>query len=226
MVDALRLNGHDVVEAVDGLAGLDAAIGTGVDLVLLDLMLPGRDGLEVLAHIRQRISERPVIILTARGGEDDRVRGLDMGADDYVVKPFSARELLARVDAVLRRCYPHPPERLCQVRLAHGSLDFDRRELRWTDGTRLDLSETEAELLRYLFTHPDRAVSREELLSRVWGIQADNLETRTVDMHIARLRAKLRHPEGNGETELIVTVRGIGYMVTASSWTATEEAVS
>jgi DNA-binding response OmpR family regulator len=211
--DSLRLSGYEVTEAPDGAAGLREAAADGVDLVLLDIMLPKRDGLEVLAELRRTNPTRPVILLTARGSEDDRVRGLKMGADDYVVKPFSAKELIARVEAVLRRTMkPTPEVRL--VRVGKGTIDLHRREVRWHCGTRSDLSETEAALLRYLVCNRERAVSREELLSRVWGIGTAGLETRAVDMHVARLRAKLKDPDApdDDQIEVIVTVRAHGYM--------------
>src|SRR5947209_3855036 len=194
--DALRLSGYEVMEAGDGANGLREGASDGVDLVLLDLLLPRKDGLEVLSELRRTCPTRPVIILTARGTEEDRVRGLKMGADDYVVKPFSAKELIARVEAVLRRTMkPTPDVRL--VKIGSGTIDLHRREIRWTNGERSDLSETEAALLKDLVSNKERAVSREELLSRVWGIGTAGLETRAVDMHIARLRAKLKDPDGD-----------------------------
>jgi DNA-binding response OmpR family regulator len=210
--DALRLSGYEVTEAADGSVGLREAAAAGVDLVLLDLLLPKRDGLDVLADLRRTCPTRPVIILTARGTEDDRVRGLKMGADDYVVKPFSAKELLARVEAVLRRTLKPVPE-VRTVKVGKGTIDLQRREVRWACGTRNDLSETEAALLKYLVCNKERAVSREELLARVWGIGSAGLETRAVDMHVARLRAKLKDPAaGDDQLEAIVTVRAHGYM--------------
>ncbi len=210
--DALRLTGYDVTEAADGAAGLKEAASGGIDLVLLDLLLPRKDGLEVLAELRKVCPTRPVIILTARGSEDDRVRGLKMGADDYVVKPFSARELLARVEAVLRRTLK-PPAEVTAVTVGRGTIDLARREVRWSDAERVDLSETEVALLKYLVENRDRAVSREELLGRVWGIGTAGLETRAVDMHVARLRAKLKDPAGgDDQPDAIVTVRAHGYM--------------
>lgn len=212
--DALRLSGYDVQEAADGAAGLTEASSAGVDLVLLDLLLPKRNGLEVLSELRKSWPNRPVIILTARGTEDDRVRGLKMGADDYVVKPFSAKELIARVEAVLRRTLK-PTVEIRTVLLGRGKIDLQRREVRWSEAERSDLSETETALLSYLVCNRERAVSREELLSRVWGIGTAGLETRAVDMHIARLRAKLRDPDCEVEEEgkeAIVTVRAHGYM--------------
>src|ERR1700687_469551 len=146
VVDALRAAGYDTAEAADGVRGLEEALKHGVELVLLDLLLPRRDGLQVLAEVRKVRPTLPVIILTARGTEDDRVRGLKMGADDYVVKPFSARELLARVEAVLRRSVDRPPEGR-GGRPGLALIDFDRREVRWSDRERAELSETESTLL-------------------------------------------------------------------------------
>ena len=211
VVDALKLSGYDVAEAADGNTGLQEASTGGVDLVLLDLLLPKRDGLSVLAELRRVCPTRPVIILTARGGEDDRVRGLKMGADDYVVKPFSARELLARVEAVLRRT-TKPPEAVNAVKLGRGRIDLHRREIRWSAASRSEMSETETALFRYLVLNRERAVSRDELLTKVWGIGTAGLETRAVDMHVARLRAKLKDPDEVDGPEAIVTVRSHGYM--------------
>lgn len=209
--DALRIAGYEVTEASDGVVGQTAAMQPDVDLVLLDILMPRKDGLSVLAELRKQFPSRPVILLTARGTEDDRVKGLKLGADDYVVKPFSARELLARVEAILRRSAPKPPD-VCRVQLGKGTIDLPRREVRWPGGNRLELSETETALLSYLVNHRSRAVTREELLERVWGIAPDGLETRTVDMHVARLRAKLKDPTGKETAEAIVTVRSRGYM--------------
>jgi DNA-binding response OmpR family regulator len=211
VVDALRACGYAVTEAADGARGLEEAVRLRVDLVLLDLLLPRRDGLEVLQELRKVRPTLPVIILTARGGEDDRVRGLKMGADDYVVKPFSARELLARVEAVLRRSVDRPVE-VAAARLGAAIIDFERREVRWPGRERTELSETEATLLRYLVANHKRAVSREELLTRLWGIGPQGVETRTIDMHIVRLRTKLRDPSGRRTPEAILTVRAQGYM--------------
>ncbi|MFO0930606.1 MAG: response regulator transcription factor [Gemmataceae bacterium] len=209
--DALRAVGYEVGEAADGPRGLAEASRPDADLVLLDLMLPRMDGLEVLRQLRQVRPAVPVIILTARGTEDDRVRGLQMGADDYVVKPFSARELLARVAAVLRRTGTQPAEAR-QARLGHAVLDLDRREVCWAIGQRTELSETECGILAILLANRKRAVAREEILARVWGIEPIGIETRTIDMHVARLRTKLRDPSGRDTPEAILTVRAHGYM--------------
>src|SRR5207244_520137 len=142
VVDALRVSGYSVTEAPDGPRGLTEAGKAGVQLVLLDVLLPRLDGLEVLRELRKTRPTLPVIMLTARGSEDDRVRGLRMGADDYVVKPFSAKELIARVEAILRRTMKAVPE-VRLVSVGSGTIDLHRREVRWTDGSRADLSETE-----------------------------------------------------------------------------------
>src|SRR5216684_3191416 len=164
VVDALRASGYETADVADCDRGLQEAIRVGVDLVLLDLLLPRRNGLDVLAEIRKVRPTLPVIILTARGTEDDRVRGLKMGADDYVVKPFSARELLARVEAVLRRTTDKPTD-LTTAKLGRAKIDLGRREVRWSAQERAELSETEVALLSFLLAHRQRAVSRDELLT-------------------------------------------------------------
>jgi two-component system, OmpR family, response regulator RpaB len=211
VVDALRASGYETADAADGDRGLQEAIRLGVDLVLLDLLLPRRAGLDVLTELRKVRPTLPVIILTARGTEDDRVRGLKMGADDYVVKPFSARELLARVEAVLRRSTDRPTD-VTVAKLGRAKIDLGRREVRWSAQERAELSETEVALLSFLLAHRQRAVSRDELLTRLWGIEPRGLETRTIDMHIARLRTKLRDPAADESPEAILTVRSLGYM--------------
>lgn len=210
VVDTLKFAGYDPVEAADGESGLNAARRSDVHLVLLDLQLPKMDGMDVLIHLRRSHPTLPVIILTARGSEEDRVRGLKLGADDYVVKPFSAKELLARVEAVLRRSpdRPHPVQTIA----SNGrTIDLERGEVRFADGETIALSEMESQILRYLATNPGRTVTREELLARVWGINDRSLETRAVDMHITRLRNKLAGGEAPGDVEWIATVRGRGY---------------
>jgi DNA-binding response OmpR family regulator len=211
VVDTLRLSGYDVAEAADGAAGLEVAGRPGVRLVLLDLLLPKLDGLEVLARLRKVRPTLPIIILTARGSEDDRVRGLKNGADDYVVKPFSAKELLARVEAVLRRSSDQAPD-IAGAKLGRAAIDFRRREVKWSEKDRTELSETETSILLFLLENRTRSVSREEILARLWGLNPNGLETRTIDMHVARLRSKLRDPSGKSSPEAIVTVRACGYM--------------
>jgi DNA-binding response OmpR family regulator len=210
VVDALAFAGFQAIEAGEGIAGRAAALEAPIDVLLLDLVLPGRDGLDILRDVRAARSTLPVIILTARGSEDDRVEGLRLGADDYMIKPFSVRELLARIEAVLRRS----PERATSVRRLQfdgGFADLERREICFADGSRSALSEREHQLLLYLGVHAPRAISREEILTRVWGIDAAGLSTRTIDMHVARLREKLR--DDSDAPRVLVTVRGQGYML-------------
>ena len=212
LVDALTFAGYDVREAADGPTGLQGALG-GVDLVLLDVVLPGMNGFDILDEVRVARPGLPVIMLTARGSEDDRVRGLKGGADDYVVKPFSAKELIARVEAVLRRT-PERPRTLGTIQLNGRTLDFERREVRFSDGARVELSEKETELLHYLASNPGRAIGRDELLSRVWGLDPRGIQTRTVDMHVVRLRERLK--DDPTSPKVVVTVRGKGYMLAMS----------
>lgn len=214
IVDSLEFAGYTVIEAGCGDEGLEQAIRSDYDLLLLDLVLPGKGGLQILRELRIARPTVPVIILSARGEENDRVQGLRMGADDYVVKPFSVKELLARVEAVLRRT-PERPSDLDQASFAGGIADFARRELSFVDGSRTELSEREVDLLRYLVINAGRAVDRDELLSNVWRISPRGASTRTIDMHIARLREKLR--DDAAQPEIVMTVRGKGYMFTNSA---------
>jgi len=209
IVDALQFNHYQVYEAKTGDSGLEMAVRSDCELVLLDLILPGKSGLEILKEIRVTRPTLPVIILTAKGGEDDRVSGLQLGADDYIVKPFSLKELLARIEAVLRRS-PERPTDVRTITLPNGSADLERREVRFKDGQRRELSERELELLRYLAANPGRAISRDEILSRVWRIAPGGMETRTIDMHVVRLREKLR--DDSDKPRILLTIRGKGYM--------------
>ncbi len=210
IVDSLKAGGYVVWQAERADLGISMSLEKPCDLVLLDLVLPGGDGLDVLAEIRKEKPTLPVIVLTARGEEYDRVRGLRLGADDYVVKPFSVDELLARVEAVLRRS-PARSALHAELVLPAGELDWNSRELRRRDGTIEVLSEREAKLLDYLARHPGRVIDRDELLRGVWQIDAKGVTTRTVDMHVARLREKLRPACDNAE--VIKTVRGQGYLM-------------
>jgi DNA-binding response OmpR family regulator len=211
--DVVTGAGYEPVAAADGPAGLDAARRPDVRLVLLDLMLPQLDGMDLLAKLRQTHPTLPVIIITARGTEDDRVDGLRSGADDYIVKPFSAKELMARVEAVLRRSPERPPV-IARIVAGKASVDLQRREITRPGSELVTLSETESEILSHLAENSGRAISREEILTRVWGLSGGGIETRTIDMHIARLRAKLAG-DGDGESgeQHIATVRGKGYML-------------
>jgi DNA-binding response OmpR family regulator len=212
IIDALDYAGYDTVAAPDGHKGLALAKDAECDLILLDLVLPGPDGLAILKAVRAERPTLPVIILTARGEEADRVKGLRLGADDYVIKPFSVKELLARVEAVLRRS-PERPEEVAKIEVPGGVADLARREVRFRDGKREDLSCREVQLLRYLAANAGRAISRDEILTRVWRLDPRGIETRTIDMHVARLREKLR--DDGEEPAVILTVRGSGYMFAA-----------
>lgn len=210
LCDALKFHGHTVRDAADGRAGLDAALATDIDLVILDILMPRVDGLTVLRELRQIKPALPIIMLTAKGEELDRVRGLRDGADDYVVKPFSLPELIARVDAVLRRSAERsgPVKRIA---IAGRTIDFLRREITLPDGARVVLSEQESKLLAYLAANRGRAIARDELLSRVWGLDPRGVHTRTVDMAVARVREALR--DDPTDPSVIVTVRIKGYML-------------
>ena len=209
VLDALEFEGYATLSAARGDEGLSTAVRAEIDLVLLDLVMPGKDGLDVLKELREVRPALPVIILTARGAEADRVKGLGLGADDYVVKPFGVKELLARVQAVLRRSAERPAA-VGTLSIPGGTVDLALRQARFGRSERVELSEREAELLRYLAANAGRAVSREELLARVWRTDPQGLETRTVDMLVARLREKLRDdPE---DPKVLLTVRGQGYL--------------
>jgi two-component system phosphate regulon response regulator PhoB len=176
------------------------------DLLVLDWMLPGRSGLELAQQLKQSPKTRglPIIMVSARGQEEDRVRGLDMGADDYIAKPFSPREMVARVNAVLRRAMPEEPADMIEI----GGLRIDNVSHRVTaDGERIEVAPTEYRLLYFFMTHVDRAFSRSQLLDQVWGDQV-YVEERTVDVHVRRLRKAL---ETTGHDRLLQTVRGVGY---------------
>jgi two-component system phosphate regulon response regulator PhoB len=176
------------------------------DLILLDWMLPGRSGLELAAQLKQSAKTRsmPIIMISARGEEEDRVKGLDTGADDYISKPFSPREMVARVNAVLRRTRPDDVSDKIEI----GGLCIDNISHRVTaNGRGIDIAPTEYRLLHFFMTHSDRAFSRSQLLDQVWGDQV-YVEERTVDVHVRRLRKAL---EKTGHERLLQTVRGVGY---------------
>jgi DNA-binding response OmpR family regulator len=210
IVDALTFSGYEVLQSGHGIEAQKLAVSASFDLLLLDVVLPGLSGFEILKAVRTIRPILPVILLTARGEESDKVHGLRLGADDYVVKPFSIRELIARVEAVLRRS-PERPNQIEQLTLPGGVADLARREVRFKDGSRSELSEREVDLLRYLASNPGRAISRDEILMRVWRLDPRHLETRTIDMHIANLRTKVR--DSASEPRVVLTVRGKGYML-------------
>jgi DNA-binding response OmpR family regulator len=223
VVDALVISGYEVDQADRAEEGWSKAQHGNFDLVLLDLVLPRGDGWSILRRLRGARMTVPVIILTACGRESDRVEGLREGADDYVVKPFSVKELLARVEAVLRRS-PQRPQAISSATFSGGSIDFERREILGADQRREPMSEREAELLQYLVHHRGRAISRDELLQNVWHLTPNGFSTRTIDMHIARLREKLG--DNGSEPVVVLTVRGKGYMFQTDPADAATDGVS
>ncbi len=216
---SLRRDGFDVVQAADGVAAVEAFEAAGpsgggaIDLVLLDLMLPRLSGIEVCRRIR-RTSTVPVIMLTARDSEADTVVGLRIGADDYVTKPYSYRELLARVNAVLRRSRgeeQEPAEPVLEV--GRVRMDVGRHEVA-VDGEAVAMPPREFELLELFMRNPGRALARGEIIDRVWG--ADYVgDTKTLDVHVKRIRAKIEVEPG--EPKLLITVRGVGYKLAAGT---------
>lgn len=209
--DTLESEGHAVQTAMDGSEGLRLASirsgGAPPDLIVLDLMLPRMSGLEVCQRLRSAGVETPVIMLTARGAASDAAFGLKLGADDYISKPFDVGELLARVEAVLRRAGRRQPGAGEIVRI--GDVELDLRRLRATKtGTPLDLSPREFEILQFLIAHAGETVTREQLLHHIWGQHA-SLYTRTIDQHITRLRHKLETDPANPLN--IITVHRAGY---------------
>jgi len=206
LTDRLAREGYSIESSADGESGLERAAGEAFDLVLLDVMLPRLNGLDVLRELRRRGVETPVIMLTARGQVVDKVVGLKLGADDYVTKPFDMAELLARIEAKLRRApvTPHPAE---GYQFGEIRIDFRRAEVTRA-GAPLELSAREFQLLRYFIEHRGATLTRDELLNEVWGYNAMP-STRTVDVHVAWLRQKIepnpRHPQ------FVLTIHGMGY---------------
>ncbi len=210
MVTGLRDNfefeGYEVLTAMDGALGLQCALDESPDLIILDVMLPKMSGLEVCKQLRAKRPSVPIIMLTARGQEIDKVVGLELGADDYVTKPFSIRELLARVKAVLRRTQTLPKD---QEQYSFGDVHVDLKKCQITrSGVPLELSSKEFDLLKHFICHPGETLSRDHLLEEVWGY--DNYPTtRTVDTHLVRLRQKLE-PDPL-QPRFFLTVHGVGY---------------
>jgi two-component system, OmpR family, alkaline phosphatase synthesis response regulator PhoP len=206
LTDRLSREGYTVETSADGESGLERAASNGFDLILLDVMLPRMNGLDVLRELRRRRNDTPVIVLTARGQVVDKVVGLKLGADDYVTKPFEMMELLARIEAKLRRT-PPAPRAVEGYRFGDIAIDFRKAEVT-REGQPLELAAREFQLLRYFVEHRGATLTREELLNEVWGYNAMP-STRTVDVHVAWLRQKLepvaRHPR------YILTVHGLGY---------------
>lgn len=215
LIDLFVYHGYDVNAAQDGRLGLEKALGESYDLIILDIMLPTLDGFAVCDAIRKHSREQPLIILTAKTTDEDIITGLSLGADDYVAKPFSVRELVLRVEAVLRRSLRHRHD---EAQLWIGAhLQIDTRTLVGIQEDKAEpllFTRREIDILQYLKQHHDRPVSREELLVEVWGYaRASRFETRTVDIHMAKLRRKIE-PDPKTPTVLL-TIRGEGYKLSA-----------
>jgi DNA-binding response OmpR family regulator len=204
--DCLAGEGHRILTANDGAAGLERAVQEKPDLVLLDIMMPKLDGFAVCGELRRLNHRMPILMLTAKAQVDDRVHGLDSGADDYLVKPFSTEELLARVRALLRRVQ-RQTQTLTAIQLGHVKVDFIQRRA-WADGVEIHFKTKEFTMLQFLCESQGEVITRERFLDVVWGCGAFPT-TRTVDNHVARLRAKIeRDPE---HPRYIHTVHGVGY---------------
>ena len=205
--DRLRKEGYAVACAADGDEGFEKAASLPFDLIVLDVMLPGRSGFTVCEDIRKAGLATPILMLTARARTADKVTGLTIGADDYVTKPFDTQELVARIEALLRRAPSRPP--VAGDLYQFGAVSVD---LRGTEATRnrklVSLSAREFQLLRYFIEHPGATLSRVELLTQVWGY-SESMFTRTVDMHVASLRQKLEH--NSKQPRHFLTVQGLGY---------------
>jgi DNA-binding response OmpR family regulator len=199
--------GYDVVWTSNGKDGLRRALAESPDLVLLDIRLPEMDGLSICREIRAKGSNVPVLMLTAKGEETDKVVGLEVGADDYMVKPFSLRELLARIKALLRRASREPDAPGTVVRIGESEVDLSAFFVR-TRGKRVELSALETDILKYLISHKNQVVTREALLDKVWGYEKFPT-TRTVDNHILKLRKKIE--EDPARPKHILSVYGAGY---------------
>lgn len=218
IVDILNFNlkreGYETLEAYDGERGLELAVGNNPDLILLDVMLPRLNGFDVCRRIREQKITTPVIILTAREEEADKVLGLEIGADDYITKPFSIRELLARVKANIRRTEMAPgsdrnlQEDAAVIRFGRLCINSDGYEVR-KEGRYIELTQREYELLRFLAARPDKVFSRDELMGQVWNYEYLG-DVRTVDVTVRRLREKIE--ENPAEPQYIITRRGVGYL--------------
>lgn len=209
LVDLFVFHGYEVACAEEGREGLRLALSGRYDLLLLDVMLPGVNGFDICAQVRAQDREQPIILLTAKSGDEDVIQGLSLGADDYVTKPFSVAQLVLRVQAVLRRARIGS-EVENRIRLG-DTVELDCRNLSGRCGDEEHaFTRREMELLQYLHANAERPVSRDELLTRVWGYARNlDLETRTVDIHIAKLRRKIEPDAAN--PRYLVTVRGAGY---------------
>ena len=216
--DLFVFHGYEVKLAMDGLEGLEMAVSGDYALVLLDVMLPSLDGFNVCDKIREHDLNQPIIMLTAKTSEEDIITGLSLGADDYIAKPFSVRELVLRVESVLKRS--RKLKKQAGYLVVGGAIQIDVANLVGKRGDQADaalaFTRREVEILQYLQENSDRPVSREELLEQIWGYaKAAHIETRTVDIHVAKLRRKIELDSKN--PQFLVTVRGEGYKLLSAS---------
>lgn len=210
LLDVLVFNGYESAGTEDGAEGLKMALERDFDLIVLDIMLPSLDGLFVCRTIREKKPTQGIIMLTAKGAEEDVINGFKAGADDYVSKPFSLREFMVRLEAVLRRLGKSTGDEEIRVR----NLVFSGKTLTASDGDQsMELTRREMDILLYLHRHQDRIVSKKELLTEVWNYTDPDIETRTVDIHILKLRKKITSL--SPETSIIQTIRGEGYRLEA-----------
>ena len=204
--DNLEIEGYQIAEAEDGQKGLEKIINGQYDLIILDVMMPGMSGFDVCKKVRAMGNNTPIILLTAKGEEIDKVLGLELGADDYVTKPFSLRELIARVKVILRRTENNLPSNN-EYTIGKLKVDFATYNAS-SDGRDVNLSHREFEILKYLLEHKNKTVSRDDLLSKVWGMES-RITTRTIDNFILRLRQKVENDANH--PKIILTIYGIGY---------------
>jgi two-component system response regulator RegX3 len=206
LLDVLVYNGYEVKGVEDGRRGLDAGLHDAFDLLLLDVMLPTLDGFSICKEIRRKKPNQGIIMITAKGAEDDIVTGFNAGADDYISKPFALREVMVRIEAVLRRTGKNPGD----IEFALHNIFFDGKNLmaRYQHET-IELTRKEMDIIAYLYYHRDRIVSKKELLTEVWHYADADIETRTVDIHMLKLRKKMT--QLIGDAPLINTIRGEGY---------------
>lgn len=206
LLDVLVFNGYEPFGVEDGGKGLETALADRFDLILLDVMLPTLDGFSICREIRNRKPDQPIIMLTAKGAENDIVTGFKAGADDYISKPFSLRELMVRIEAVLRRFGKNLGDEILTI----GRVLFDGKTLRAScDGKTVDLTRREMDIIVFLHHNNSRIISKKELLIKVWHYRDADIETRTVDIHIQKLRKKI--VSLIGETPFLLTIRGEGY---------------
>ncbi|MGD9268529.1 MAG: response regulator transcription factor [Desulfobacterales bacterium] len=206
LVDVLVYNGYEVKGVEDGGQGLKAGLNEAFDLLLLDVMLPTLDGFSICKEIRKKKPAQGIIMITAKGAEDDIVTGFNAGADDYISKPFSLREVMVRIEAVLRRTGKDPGD----VEFKFHDIFFDGKNLvAQAENQSIELTRKEMDIMAYLHRHRDRIVSKKELLTEVWHYADADIETRTVDIHMLKLRKKIS--QLMGDAPLITTIRGEGY---------------